>query len=311
MAFRTFFFDETNYTSQNFAEYLGAQYNNGVFSDTAFELSSSVDPFSLTIQPGKAVINGRMLVSDAAYTISIDPAESGKARFDIIALRLNVANKTVLPVVLKGREVSASGVSSSNLPYSPALTSTNSTADGICDLALFKVYVTSSGTVITATSDEDGYDSDLRTIAVHPLTQALIDKYESRFASESAARQGSFDHLNSSKASVIDLSALDVRVTSIETNGAIIKKITESNGKYNTNEELLLVIASYDNKTSSFIACRFDNEYSSALAVVDYQISGNQYIGVTFPHSRNYATLSKSNSSIVIMGVYEIKAVIA
>lgn len=265
MAFRAFFFDETNYTSQNFAEYLGAQYNNGVFSDNAFELSSSANPFNLTIQPGKAVINGRMLVSDAAYTISIDPAESGKARFDIIALRLNIANKTVLPVVLKGSEVSASGVSSSTLPPSPALTSTNSTADGICDLALFKVYVTSSDTVITATSDENGYDSDMRTIAVHPLTQALIDKFASRIASESAARQDAYDTLNGSKASNTELSELAARVTLLESwkneADASTYKLVHVSGPSGTGYGRVIIICKVGVRSSHVMADGYGNNF--------------------------------------------------
>lgn len=104
--------------------------------------------------------------------------------------------------------------------------------------------------------------------------------------------------------------SLGNRVTSLETNSAVVRKLTKSGNVYNTTMPLVLVIVQNSSGVASFVACRHTSMTEGVVDVVSYAIAGGNTIGVAFPTGGTYVQFYvPSGTTANILGVYEIKAV--
>ena len=104
--------------------------------------------------------------------------------------------------------------------------------------------------------------------------------------------------------------SLGNRVTSLETNSAVVRKLTKSGNVYNTTMPLVLVIVQNSSGVASFVACRHTSMTEGVVGVVSYAIAGGNTIGVAFPTGGTYVQFYvPSGTTANILGVYEIKAV--
>lgn len=107
MAVRSAFFNSVNgdrrYNAERFAEYFNSFIGNGVFPNPSSNLQVvSNNDMTVTVKPGKAWINGYILINDDDYLISIEPADGVLNRIDRIVARYDVEDREIRLEVKKG-----------------------------------------------------------------------------------------------------------------------------------------------------------------------------------------------------------------
>ena len=107
MAIRSGFFNSVSgdrkYDAKRFAEYFASFIGNGVFPNPSDNLQViSNNNMTVTVRPGKAWINGYILVNDDDYILSIDVADGVLKRIDRVVLRYDVTDREIRIEVKKG-----------------------------------------------------------------------------------------------------------------------------------------------------------------------------------------------------------------
>lgn len=125
------------YNSEDFTAYLGSLVKNGVFANpsTTFQVASS-NGMNVKVKPGKAWIEGHLMIMDANATVALDSAHSSLPRWDGISLFLDYDNRTMTCSYVKGTAASA--------PSVPALTRNAHKYE----LRLANIYVTPGMTTV-------------------------------------------------------------------------------------------------------------------------------------------------------------------
>lgn len=148
MAIRSGFFNSVNgdrkYDASRFAEYFASFIGNGVFPNPSdcLQVISNND-MTITVRPGKAWINGYILINDDDYILEIEPADGVLNRIDRIVARYDVEDREIRLEVKKGQF-------SSN-PTAPDL---QRDADAY-ELALADIYISAGTTSITQANITD------------------------------------------------------------------------------------------------------------------------------------------------------------
>ncbi len=142
MALRSAFFNsvggDRKYQAGRFAEYFASFIGNGVFPNPSTGLQvMSNDDMTVTIKPGKAWINGYILVNDDDYILQLDVADGVLDRIDRIVARYDVVDREIRLEVKKGAFAS-----------SPAAKDLQRDADAY-ELALADVYAGHGAVAIT------------------------------------------------------------------------------------------------------------------------------------------------------------------
>ncbi len=88
------------YSAADIAMLRRAYYDDGVLSGDALKVSTGLG-MRLHIAPGAAVLHGYTYVLDAEKTLILDSASS-LPRVDLIVLRLDLAARSIAPVIIKG-----------------------------------------------------------------------------------------------------------------------------------------------------------------------------------------------------------------
>ena len=107
MAIRSGFFNSKNgdrkYSASHFAEYFNSFIGNGVFPNPSTNLQViSSDNMSVIVRPGRAWINGYILINDDDYILNIDPADGILNRIDRVVARYDVVDREIRLEVKKG-----------------------------------------------------------------------------------------------------------------------------------------------------------------------------------------------------------------
>ena len=144
---------DRTYSAADLAALRRAYYDDGVLSADALAVRQT-DAMTVTVAPGAAVISGYTYVLDETKTLALT-ALGNYPRNDLIALRLNIGERTMTPVVL-------TGPSSAN----PGLPTVH-TSGNVIDLVLAKLSLPS-----TATTSLDGRLTDMRPLAEMRVMQA-------------------------------------------------------------------------------------------------------------------------------------------
>lgn len=148
MAIRSGFFNSVNgdrkYDASRFAEYFASFIGNGVFPNPSdcLQVISNND-MTITVRPGKAWINGYILINDDDYILEIEPADGVLNRIDRIVARYDVIDREIRLEVKKGQFASS--------PVAPEL---QRDADAY-ELGLADIYISAGTTSITQANITD------------------------------------------------------------------------------------------------------------------------------------------------------------
>ena len=154
--------------SEFFSSYFGAILTDGIYSSPADGFAVSAGGgMSLSVSPGRCLIQGRFGWQEEAEVLTLAAADSNRARIDRVVLRMSLIDRSVSLAVLQGEY----GVS----PSAPALT--RDLSAGIWELGVADVSVASGVTEITAENITDlRADAQLCGIVTSPGTLAADAK---------------------------------------------------------------------------------------------------------------------------------------
>lgn len=154
--------------SEFFSGYFGAILTDGIYSSPADGFAVSAGGgMSLSVSPGRCLIQGRFGWQEEADVLTLAAADSNRARIDRVVLRMSLIDRNISLAVLQGEY----GVS----PSAPALT--RDLSAGIWELGLADVSVASGVTEITAANITDlRADAQLCGIVTSPGTLAADAK---------------------------------------------------------------------------------------------------------------------------------------
>jgi arsenate reductase-like glutaredoxin family protein len=107
MAIRSGFFNSINkdrlYSASNFAEYFATFISNGVFPNPSTNLQVMANnDMTVTVQAGKAWINGYILINDDDYILELDAADGVLNRIDRVVARYDVVDREIRLEVKQG-----------------------------------------------------------------------------------------------------------------------------------------------------------------------------------------------------------------
>lgn len=148
MAIRSGFFNSINkdrlYSASNFAEYFATFISNGVFPNPSTNLQVMANnDMTVTVQAGKAWINGYILINGDDYILTLDPADGVLNRIDRVVARYDTDDREIRLEVKKGTFASS--------PVAPAL---QRDADAY-ELALADVYIAAGVVSVTQANITD------------------------------------------------------------------------------------------------------------------------------------------------------------
>ena len=120
MAIRSGFFNSVNgdrkYDARRFAEYFASFIGNGIFPNPSTNLqvvAQTIPDMTVIVRPGKAWINGYILINDDDYILQLEPADGVLNRIDRVVARYDTADREIRLEVKKGTFASS--------PVAPAL----------------------------------------------------------------------------------------------------------------------------------------------------------------------------------------------
>lgn len=139
------FFNDVNddrvYFSEDFARYFKKYFTNGVFNNE-LKVTANND-MTITIEPGDANIEGYRYTNTEDLIKTIDNADGTLARIDNVVLRLDLTNRLISILVIKGSFAAS--------PEAPALVRNTTTYD----LRLAKITISPGATSIAQDDIED------------------------------------------------------------------------------------------------------------------------------------------------------------
>ncbi len=145
---RSGFFNSVNqdrkYNASDFAEYFASFISSGVFPNPSTNLQVMANnDMTVTVKPGKAWINGYILINDDDYILTLDPADGVLNRIDRIVARYDIVDREIRLEVKKGTFASS--------PVAPTLQRDADTYE----LALADIYVAKGAVSITQANITD------------------------------------------------------------------------------------------------------------------------------------------------------------
>jgi len=150
MAIRSGFFNSVNgdrkYDARRFAEYFASFIGNGIFPNPSTNLqvvAQTIPDMTVIVRPGKAWINGYILINDDDYILQLEPADGVLNRIDRVVARYDTADREIRLEVKKGTFASS--------PVAPAL---QRDVDAY-ELALADIYVAAGVVSITQANITD------------------------------------------------------------------------------------------------------------------------------------------------------------
>ena len=133
--------DDRIYFSEDFARYFKKYFTNGVFNNE-LKVTANND-MTITIESGDANIEGYRYTNTESLIKNIDNADGSLSRIDNVVLRLDLTNRLISVLVIKG--------SFSDNPVAPDLVRNTTTYD----LRLAKITIDPGTTSITQDNIED------------------------------------------------------------------------------------------------------------------------------------------------------------
>ena len=195
MAIRSGFFNSVNgdrkYDARRFAEYFASFIGNGIFPNPSTNLqvvAQTIPDMTVIVRPGKAWINGYILINDDDYILQLEPADGVLNRIDRVVARYDTADREIRLEVKKGTFAST--------PVAPAL---QRDVDAY-ELALADIYVANGVISITqANITDQRLNSELCGV-VHGTveqvdTTTLFNQYQTWFSETQTGAETDIDDL--------------------------------------------------------------------------------------------------------------------
>lgn len=127
-------YGDRKYGAADWADYFHTLVANGVGTETATELKASASGLTITLQPGRAFVNGYMYTLDEAMTLTLT-APTTNPRIDNIVVRVDHSARTMYAAAVAGTEAAN--------PVAPEPTRDSSAYE----LVLARALITTAGTV--------------------------------------------------------------------------------------------------------------------------------------------------------------------
>ena len=127
-------YGDRKYGAADWADYFHTLVANGVGTETATELKASASGLTITLQPGRAFVNGYMYTLDEAMTLTLT-APTTNPRIDNIVVRVDHSARTMYAAAVAGTEAAN--------PVAPEPTRDSSAYE----LVLARARITTSGSV--------------------------------------------------------------------------------------------------------------------------------------------------------------------
>lgn len=138
--------DERMYSSADFAQFMKIFYSTGVVSGgDSLKVLGSADRLAVSVQPGKAVVEGRPYwLTESAKELTVPAASTSYARIDRVILRLDlsVEARNITAQILQGQAAAN--------PKPPNLLRNNN----YYDISLAQLYIPANALVIEKVTDE-------------------------------------------------------------------------------------------------------------------------------------------------------------
>ena len=138
------FFDsvggDRKYSAAEMSQFYDSIVTNGVFQSFKGGLAVSAGTgLSVSVAAGRAIVQSRWILNDAALTLSIDAASTTYGRIDAVIIRLSESSRNISIVVKKGTPASS--------PVAPSLTRSG----GTYEMALAYVTVAANASSVSVT----------------------------------------------------------------------------------------------------------------------------------------------------------------
>lgn len=168
--------DDRLYNADTFNTYFeGLISDNGVFDNVGGGMIVSTgEGLNVNVAPGKAIVNGCWVKSDAIETLAVDAAHSLLSRYDVIYLECNALTRTIALKYKAGTPAST--------PTKEAPTRTGN----VYQIYLAYIYVKAGATALTSADIEDcRHDTEvcgiIRGLVEQIDTSTIYEQYLSKF----------------------------------------------------------------------------------------------------------------------------------
>ena len=177
---------DREYLAEDFAKYFASFIGNGVFPNPSSNLQVlSNNDMTISIDIGKAYINGYYYENTTKLVKTIDVADGVLNRIDLVVLRLDFTNREIKTYVKKGTFAS-----------SPKAQSLQRDSD-MYELGIAEIHIGAGATTITQANITDlryGESCGVVSNAVTTVdTATLYNQYESAFKEKISNEQEAFD----------------------------------------------------------------------------------------------------------------------
>lgn len=179
MTVRSGFFNSINgdrkYDAGRFAEYFASFIGNGVFPNPSTGLQVVAnDDMTVTVKPGKAWINGYILINDDDYILQLDPADGVLNRIDRVVARYDTTDREIRLQIKKGTPASS--------PVDPGLQRDADAYElGLADIYIGKGAISISQANITDLRFNNNYCGIVKGTVDQIDTTNLFAQYDDAF----------------------------------------------------------------------------------------------------------------------------------
>lgn len=177
---------DRTYQASDFADYFKRFLTSGVFPKPSTSLQVlSNDSYTISLQPGYAMLEGYMYYNTDVKNIVLDAADGVLNRIDYVMVQLDLANRKIETIVKKGTPATS--------PVPPSIIRSES----IFELVLAQIYIPKSAASISQMNITDvRMNSEICgwvNSTIQADTSAIFDQYESWFNTRTAEYEQSWD----------------------------------------------------------------------------------------------------------------------
>ncbi len=195
---------DRRYQASDYAAYFSTLVSNGVFPvpGTGLGVITNND-MTVTVNSGKAWINGYIYHNDSELVLTCDPAESILDRIDRVVIRFSITDRSIVAVVKKGIPGSS--------PVAPTLQRDNDIYElGIADMFILHGSTMISQVVITDLRMNTTYCGWVNSL-IQADTTSIFNQYQAWFNQLVITGQAQIDELESELQSDWDIWFADVQ----------------------------------------------------------------------------------------------------
>lgn len=177
MAIRSFPFNSINgdrkFNAFHWTEYFNWLVGNGIFPNPSTNLQvTSNNNMTITVKKGAAWINGHIVTSDEDLVLSLEGADGLLNRIDRIALRLDVVDRQIIPIIKKGDPATVSSAK-------PLQRDDDAYELGLADIRIDKGAISISQSNITDLRLNKNYCGVVHGLVDQVDTTTLFNQYQS------------------------------------------------------------------------------------------------------------------------------------